>query len=167
MTTPELPWQGASLESFLHEQIAQDRVRQTLIRYCVCLDEYDIDGVADCFTEDATADYGPGRGGALRGRGPIARRIAQGQADFRRTHHQLGQMQVTVDGHRASALSYLTAWHERSSGVREVLCLRYRDQLRLDGGTWRIDQRLVEMAWADGFDGVAWRWVERKPSSAW
>jgi hypothetical protein len=151
-------------EVALSDLLAKEGIRQTLIRYCICLDEYDIDGVADCFTEEAVADYGPGRGGLIQTRQRIADRIARGQADFRRTHHQLGQMLISLDGECARSTSYLVAWHERFDGKREVLCLRYRDRLRLQQATWRIEERIVEISWADGFEGVAWRWVPRRPA---
>ena len=96
--------------------LQERRIMKTLARYCVCLDEYDIEGVMACFTTDATADYGPGRGGLVRGREAIAARIARGQAAFRRTHHQLGQVAITLRRQTALATTYVTAWHERDDG---------------------------------------------------
>jgi hypothetical protein len=133
-----------------------------LARYCECVDRYDLNGVADTFTSDALTDYGPGRGGEVIGRSAIRDRIERGQAEFRRTHHQLGQVifEPTADG--VKAITYVTASHERWTGERETACLRYLDLIVSDGpGEWRIASRRVQAAVIDGFAGVPWVWVER------
>ena len=139
-----------------------EEIRDVLARYCECLDEYDIDGVAKCFTEDAVADYGAGRGGEIRGRGAIAERIASGQREFRRTHHQLGQIRIRLYDDHAESTSYLTAWHELPSGAKDLVCLRYLDTLRRIDGEWLIAGRRVELTIVEGFEGTEWAWVKRK-----
>ena len=89
--------------------------------YCERVDEYDIDAVAELFTPDCVTDYGPGRGGRVTGRAAVRDRIAAGQAQFRRTHHQLGQSRVSfdpADPNRATAVTYVTASHEEWDGRR-------------------------------------------------
>ena len=147
----------------LDQLIQREHIEDTLALYCERLDEYDIAGVADCFAEDAEADYGPGRGGVIRGRAAIAARIEAGQSVFRRTHHQIGQSRIHIDGDVAESLVYVTAWHERFSGEREIVCLRYRDALRREPDRWRITRRSIEVALVDGFPGVQWNWVRREP----
>lgn len=138
-------------------------IEDVLARYCERLDEYDIPGVAACFAADAVADYGPGRGGEIHGRDALVARIAAGQAAFRRTHHQLGQIRITLDGDAAQSLAYVTAWHERFTGEREIVCLRYRDALRRAADGWCIARREIEVAFVEGFPGVEWNWVRRAP----
>ncbi len=138
-----------------------ESIRDVLSLYCERLDEADFDGVGECFSEEATADYGPGRGGLVKGRSAIAERIAHGQAAFRRTHHQLGQIRTTLRGDEADTLSYATCWHERYSGEREIVCLRYIDVLRR-ADRWLIVHRRTEVSWVEGFPGTAWTWVTRK-----
>lgn len=140
----------------------RQRIVEVLARFCERVDAYDIDRMAELFAPEATADYGPGRGGPVHGRDAIRRRIAAGQAEFRRTHHQLGQSIVDIDGSEAQALTYVTAWHERWDGDRAIACLRYRDRLGRDAdGTWSITARQVEAAVVWGFPDVAWTWVPR------
>ncbi|MEO0997688.1 MAG: nuclear transport factor 2 family protein [Pseudomonadota bacterium] len=141
-----------------------ERIRGVLARYCERLDEYDIDGVAACFAADAVTDYGAGRGGEVRGRDAIAARIRSGQAPFRRTHHQLGQIRVEFDPAGAAAISYMMTWHELADGRKDLVCLRYIDRLVDEGGEWLIARRRVEVTLVDGFDGVEWNWVERQPA---
>ena len=139
------------------------RITDVLARYCERLDEYDIDAMAQTFTEDAVTDYGPGRGGRVVGRAAIRDRIATGQAAFRRTSHQLGQCLVTIDGDRADAVTYVTAWHEWADGRQDALRLRYVDVLRrVDADTWLVAERRVEAMGVEGFEGTEWTWVQRQ-----
>lgn len=137
-------------------------IADLLAWYCERLDEYDIEGMSQVFAEDAVADYGPGRGGLLRGRAAICSRIERGQAEFRRTHHQLGQSRVDIGDSEAAAVTYVTASHERWDGTLETACLRYRDELRREqDGSWLIVSRQVTADVIDGFPGVDWVWTTR------
>lgn len=132
--------------------------------YCERLDEYDIDAVAELFTPDCVTDYGPGRGGEVRGRADVRARIAAGQAAFRRTHHQLGQSRITfVADDAASGVTLVTATHEEHDGRRWRAHLRYVDEFRLVDGGWALAVRRVEAALVEGRDDLAWRWVRRRP----
>ena len=138
-----------------------------LAEYCRRVDQYDIEAMAELFTEDCVTDYGPGRGGEVTGRENVRARIAAGQKAFRRTHHQLGQtiLEGTDDPTAVSALTYVTAWHEDHAGVRHVLALRYVDRLEHRGQGWRLARRAVQAAYVDGFPDVDWAWVDRQDSS--
>ena len=149
---------GDPLQALLH----REGVREVIANYCVRLDEGDIGGVIQCFAKDATADYGPGRGGMIVGATAIGERIARGQSVFRRTHHQLGQIRLTMAAMEAHTLSYVTAWHERYTGEQEIVCLRYLDTLRCTGSQWAIAIRRVEASFVDGFPDTTWNWVPRK-----
>ena len=147
----------------LDELLDRQRIADVLARYCEALDEYDIDAVASTFTEDVVTDYGAGRGGPVVGRAAVRARIAAGQASFRRTAHQLGQTRVRIDGDRADATTYVTAWHEWQDGRQEALRLRYVDVLRrATPDSWLIAERRVEAMGVEGFEGTEWRWVERR-----
>lgn len=137
-------------------------IGELLARYCERVDEYDIDGVAATFAEDCVVDYGPGRGGEVLGRQATRDRIAAGQAEFRRTHHQLGQYRVEPTrsgGYRV--VTYVTAWHERWDGCKETLCLRYLDRVVGGQDGFVLAERRVHAAVTHGFDGVPWVWVPR------
>ncbi len=144
------------------ELVELENIRDLLARYCERLDEYDIEAVAACFTEDAVTDYGAGRGGEVRGRKQIAGRIAAGQALFRRTHHQLGQIRIRLNDDHAESTSYQMTWHELPSGKLDLVCLRYLDRLDKLSGEWLINHRRVEVTVVDGFEGTEWTWVKRK-----
>ena len=146
----------------LDELVDRQAIADLLARYCQTLDEYDLDGMAATFTEDAVTDYGAGRGGRVEGRAAIRARIAAGQATFRRTSHQLAQSLVTVDGDRADGVTYVTAWHEWHDGRQDALRLRYIDVFqRVTGREWLIAERRVEAMGVEGFEGTEWTWVAR------
>ena len=146
----------------LDELLDRQAIADLLSRYCQTLDEYDLDGMAATFAEDAVTDYGAGRGGRVEGRDAIRARIAAGQAEFRRTAHVLGQSLVEIEGHRAEGVTYVTAWHEWPDGRQDALRLRYVDVFRRDEGRrWLITERRVEAMGVEGFEGTEWTWVTR------
>lgn len=153
-------------EASLQQLVDREAIRDLLAAYCERVDEYDIDGMAQLFTEDCETDYGPGRGGSVNGRQQVRDRIARGQATWRRTHHQLGQSRIAVDGDTAHATTYNTAWHERHDGTVERVRLRYVDDLRRTGEGWRIARREIWVTGVEGFEGTEWRWVPRKSPEA-
>jgi ketosteroid isomerase-like protein len=137
-------------------------IADVLARYCERVDEYDLDGVAATFTLDCFTDYGAGRGGPTVGRAAVRERIAQGQAQFRRTHHQLGQSLIHLDGDTAAGITYVTAWHEDWDGSRPVVRLRYVDELVRAPEGWLLSSRRVHAAGIEGrLEDIAWDWVDR------
>ena len=150
--------EGEPLLADLRDRLA---IADVLAAFCERVDEYDIAGLAEVFTEDCFTDYGPGRGGPVSGLAAVQARIARGQAEFRRTHHQLGQSRVTVTGDDATAVTYVTATHEHRDGARSRVHLRYLDRLRRTGGGWRIAERRAHAAVVEGMPGTAWEWVPR------
>ncbi|GAA1866536.1 nuclear transport factor 2 family protein [Pseudonocardia ailaonensis] len=135
--------------------------------YCERVDEYDIDAVAALFTDDCVTDYGPGRGGLVTGRKNVRDRIADGQAQFRRTHHQLGQSRVEFDAEnpdRATAVTYVTASHEEWEGRQWRAHLRYLDVLARTTEGWRLAERRVHAAVIENRPEISWEWVPRQSS---
>ncbi len=154
---------AVTLENRVARIEARNAIIDLLNEYTILVDHYDIDGVAALFTADCVTDYGPGRGGLVIGRDNVRDRIRRGQAEFRLTHHQHGQIKITLaDNGTAEALSYLSAWHERWNGSRERVFMRYLDRLTDTDDGWRIAERKVVASGVEGFEGVEWVWVERQ-----
>ena len=143
------------------EQADRQAIADLLARFCERIDEYDIDAVVELFAPDCVVDYGPGRGGEQTGRQALHARLSKGQGQFRRTHHQLGQARIEAAGNAATAITYVTAWHERWDGVRETAHLQYRDRFLRSPAGWLISERRVLATLIEGFDGVPWNWVPR------
>ena len=145
----------------MQELADRQAVADLLALFCERIDEYDVDAVAELFGEDCVVDYGPGRGGEQRGRVALRERLRRGQGQFRRTHHQLGQIRVELDGDEAAGVTYVTAWHELWDGRRETARLQYRDRFRRAASGWLISERRVLATGIEGFEGVPWNWLPR------
>ncbi len=154
---------NAELVAQITRLVARNEIAEVLAKFCERVDEYDIDAVAELFTEQCVVDYGPGRGGRVVGRDAVGARIANGQSEFRRTHHQLGEQTMEFSSDTACQVStYVTAWHETWDGDHPVVRLRYLDQLvRTDNG-WQINERRAVAQGIEGFAGLEWVWVERQ-----
>ena len=150
------------MTDLVNELVDKAAVAELMALYCERVDEYDIDAVAALFTADCFTDYGPGRGGPVAGREAVRDRIAAGQAQFRRTQHQLGQSRVTVDGDRAAATTYVTATHEEWDGAQWRAHLRYVDELARGGDGWLFASRRVHAAVIEGKPEIVWEWVPRR-----
>lgn len=46
-----------SLDQAIRECVIRDRIKRTKHEYCRCIDEHDVRGFADLFTEDAVVDF--------------------------------------------------------------------------------------------------------------
>lgn len=141
-------------------------IADLLALYCEHVDEYDIDAVAACFTPNCVTDYGPGRGGLVAGREAVGARIAAGQSQFRRTHHQLGQSRVSfdpADADRATATTYVTATREEWDGRLWRAHLRYLDVLAHTVHGWLLAERRVHAAVIEDRPEITWEWVPRGP----
>jgi ketosteroid isomerase-like protein len=145
-----------------HVLATRAEVADVLAHFCQRIDAYDIQGVANLFTEGCVTDYGPSMGGRVLGREAFQARLRRSQARFRRTHHQLGQITYEVNGNEASTVAYATCWHETWDGIRKIARIQYHDRLVKDHGTWLIAERRTLAAGSDGFDEVEWNWVPRQ-----
>jgi ketosteroid isomerase-like protein len=151
----------------LNDLIARQEIADVLARFCERVDEYDIDGMAELFTVDCVTDYGPGSGGPVTGRAAFRDLVRAGQARFKHTHHQLGQIRVQITGDGAEALSYVTASHELGDGSIETTCFQYRDKFRREAGRWQIVERVALATVFDGFKGAGWQRLPRLGPPPW
>ena len=125
----------------LADQIA---VRDVVLAYARAVDAMDVEAVARCFTPDCAYD------GSLAS-GTIADALATLRAAFARytrTMHFMGTQDARVDGDRAEALTYCTAYHVRTDGLHATVGVRYRDALVRTASGWRIARRSVRTAWS-------------------
>src|SRR3954464_2640235 len=111
--------------------LADDRaaIQNLLMRYAVAVDTCDFDGVAACFTPDATAFYS-----GIQLKAGVEHIVAhvRGVAQFDERQHVFGASLVEVDGDSATAVSYATAYLVRAEGSGHVAMtrgLRYDDRL--------------------------------------
>lgn len=129
--------------AFLADRLA---IQDVMARYCRGIDRCDEQELRRAFTRDAVLDYGSGSG-------PFDAVIAQVVADLatmRLTHHSLANSLVEIDGDRARAETYVTAFHVVGPPGEEIEMVvggRYLDRLVRNDGGWLIAERLYVMDW--------------------
>ncbi|WP_165968905.1 nuclear transport factor 2 family protein [Actinomadura sp. KC06] len=142
-----------SIEATVRRLAAESGAGQVILRYARGLDRRDFDMVWDCFHPDAHVE-GTSFGGPLRSYLP---RLLDGVRSYPRTMHFMGNQLREVDGDDlVRTETYCIAHHfADAEGRREALVMgvRYLDELRLDGGRWRITDRRVHADWSRGAAG--------------
>lgn len=144
----------------LEDLVAQQEIRDVLIRYTRGIDRVDDELVRSCYWPDAHDDHGPYKGG-LDG---FIEWLKPMHAYFERTMHFIGNQLVEVDGDAAHAESYCIAFHRRAAVDGEPaydlwMGLRYVDRMErrpaTAGGEWRIADRLCVFDWSRRDDVTA------------
>lgn len=91
-------------------------IEQLMVRYADRIDANDPEGAAACFTEDGIGKYW----GECRSRKEIAGRLSRILDRFAATSHHLSNVRIQLDGDRATAMSYVYAFH-RMAGTNEPM----------------------------------------------
>jgi ketosteroid isomerase-like protein len=129
-------------------------IRQVLSRYTVACDTKDWDLLDSCFLPAAAIEY------------ESLQAFPDGYAGLRKstirtlgllvgTQHLQGNLHVSLDGDRATAVSYVQATHVGTDGRSWVTGGRYDDQLVRTGSGWRIAARTFRRQWRSDPDGLA------------
>jgi hypothetical protein len=147
-----------SIHTELSPAEAADRlaIRELFDAYAHCADARDAEGQKALFTPDTRfAVYLGGEGtepsyviDGREGLTPVFDDLRQYQA----TTHLNGQSTVTLDGDRATGLSYTIAHHLYTvDGVRMIMIasLRYRDTFAKVDGAWLFAERDLLLDWSE------------------
>jgi ketosteroid isomerase-like protein len=127
--------------------VSENEVRRTLYAYCRLLDERNLDElISRVYIADAVDDRQ--RGTPLAGREQIRQYFERAFEQVAATAHLLSNVEVAVDGDRATAYSRVTAYHWTFGGnpVRPadfVLLGSYDDELLRTPQGWQISRRIV------------------------
>jgi len=128
------------MEKATQELLDFRAIEQLMVRYADRIDANDPEGAAACFAEDGIGKYW----GECRGRKEIAARLGKILDLFSATSHHLSNVSIHLDGDRATAMSYVYAFH-RMADTGDPLHYwgRWVDRLvRVDEG-WRFAEREV------------------------
>jgi hypothetical protein len=122
----------------------EDAIRNTIARFCQCLDSRQFQAWANTFTENGVF-------GRLNGRAAILEMILGGelakQPDLRRQHAVTNSI-IDVNGDTAESTSDLTMYDRIGDGPITVRIGRYYDKLaRQPTGEWLFTERRLE--WTD------------------
>jgi hypothetical protein len=127
-------------------------IHDVIVRYANALDRRDYDEVASCFTLDATAVYGgislePGVDGIIS----FLKQLRPGTEERHAGTHLAANLLITLDGHHASAESYVIAYvvpaDEVAGAPLKMRGVRYRDRLVRQPEGWRIAHRVHTVDW--------------------
>ncbi len=136
--------------------LARAAIADVIARYCHVIDRRQWHAMDQCFHDDATYRYASIAGG-WREFVAVARAIID---PLRISHHQTGNMLIRVDGDRAGAETYFTAYHRIAAGAAAdgvfpgtgqdydvIMAGRYIDRFERRGGDWRIAHRTGVTDW--------------------
>lgn len=151
-------------------QAIEDKILigELLSGYCRMLDTMTLDDVDAYFTEDCVVEFGADERLNARGSADLASKLSR-LWRWRRTAHHLSNVEVQVtDQDRASASSYVLAWHQRDDGSTAILYGLYRDALIRTEKGWRIAHRRQEMNGSEPAFPIGIFPAERRPPpSGW
>jgi hypothetical protein len=132
----------------LEELIDERDIRRVLYLYCRGVDRRDFELVRSCFHADGHTDYGTFTGSVDRFVDYV-----RGEMDrFDRSTHSLANIIIDLDGPRAVAETYVTAFHRlpqrTGKPTRDFVCgLRYIDRLDKRDGRWALSDRHLAFEW--------------------
>lgn len=142
-------------EAEVRDLAARRDIHDAVCRYMRGQDRLDPVLHRSAFHDDAWVDCG-----LMNGTADEFVAFAQGfLADLESSQHIIGQVQIAVDGDRASGEVYFYAWHRiREDGRPKDLIVagRYIDEYACRDGDWRITRRRELVDWArtdDAADG--------------
>jgi 3-phenylpropionate/cinnamic acid dioxygenase small subunit len=136
--------------------VSRFEVEDAVIRMFVATDERDWQTVESCFTDPFTLDMTSMVGGSPATMTP--RQVADAWADGFKTldhvHHQVGNLQTTVDGQRATVRCYGIAFHYRAAIVAPMKSRTfvgtYEIDLSAQSGSWRISRLKFKLKFIEG-----------------
>jgi hypothetical protein len=134
----------------IDEVVAQQEIRDVLIRYTRGIDRMDVELVTSSYHPDAHDDHGAFQGGI----DAFIDWLRSGVwSYYDTTTHFIGNQLVEVAGDVAHAESYCVAYHRRSTREDEVghdlvIGLRYVDRMERRDGEWRIADRRCVFDWS-------------------
>jgi hypothetical protein len=129
-------------------------IKGLLSRYTVACDTKDWDLLDSCFLPDAPVAY-ESLQAFPDGYAGLRRSTIRTLGLLRSTQHLLGNLHVSLDGDRASAISYVQATHVGPDGRAWVTGGRYDDELVRTESGWRIAARTFRRQWRSDPDGLA------------
>lgn len=134
--------------------INQNEITAVVYRLARGLDRRDKDLLASCFHSDATDDHGLFVGPASE----FCDWVIEELGKYERTQHLIPQINVVIDGDKASTESYFFAHHvvPAETKLDVIAAGRYLDHFEKRDGVWKIKHRKAVYDWSrvdDSKDG--------------
>jgi ketosteroid isomerase-like protein len=129
----------------------RQEIMAAMAAYARCADLNEPEQQAAVFTEDCRVRYHPTE--LIVGRAALVQALRKALGRYARTSHHLGNIEIDFDGpDSAAAQSTVIAWHRRPDGSQWTLYGRYVDRWTRTGHGWRLAERELRAAGADGRD---------------
>jgi ketosteroid isomerase-like protein len=128
------------MEKAVRELLDIHEIQQLMVRYADRIDANDPEGAAACYAEDGIGQYW----GTYQGRKEISEILTVILSMFSATSHHLSNTKINLEGDRATAMSYVYAFH-RMADTGEPLHYwgRWVDRLKRTGEGWLFAEREV------------------------
>jgi uncharacterized protein (TIGR02246 family) len=127
-------------DRILREMADKQAIQELMARYAERIDANDPEGAAACFAEDGLGVYWRD----CVGRAAIAERLAGILDAFHATSHHLSNVLIELDGDRATAQSYVYAFHRMAGTFASMHYWgRWVDELARIDGCWLFTRREV------------------------
>jgi len=136
-----------SIESQLHDLLAERDIRHVLTRYCRGVDRCDAELIASCYHDDAVDDHGNWQVAGKDASDAIISRVKPGPES---AMHFMGNIHIELDGDTAFAESYLLAFrtaHEGTQAFTRTRAIRFVDRFTRRNNEWKISERVVVDDW--------------------
>jgi 3-phenylpropionate/cinnamic acid dioxygenase small subunit len=120
------------------------KIHDLFVRYTSAVDDWNEAEVLACFTEDGVL-VTPVLGGRFAGREGQRKFISAGRSrsDGAQTRHLFSNLDIRLDGERATARSYLVVYSTRNDKTELAVTGRYDCRLRKLGDRWFFEYRGV------------------------
>jgi hypothetical protein len=128
--------------ALLRELADAREIEGLMIHYFDAVDALDPFRAVEIFTEDIEGDFMTGH--PYIGRRAIARGLGKILLQYERTTHHITNHRATIRGDRATALTYIYAFHRmRNSDDTWHLWARHVDELVRVDGRWLVKRRTL------------------------
>ena len=126
----------------LQELLDARAIEGLMVHYFDAVDALDPFRAVEIFTDDVEGDFMTGH--PYVGRRSIARALGKILLQYEQTSHHITNHRATIDGDRASALTYIYAFH-RMHGSDDTwhLWARHVDDLVRTADGWRVRRRVL------------------------
>jgi ketosteroid isomerase-like protein len=141
---------------FLRYAEDKNEIEQVYILYCDLVDHKQFDGMVNVFTQDAVGDYSAAYGTVVEGVAPL---IAAMHANLGagsncgRTHHNVGNFRVSVDGDAAESRAHYYAVHQGLNAYEGQIYSMWGEYhdfwIRTQAG-WRVNRRFYSIFLTQG-----------------
>ena len=130
--------------------VSKDEITAVIYRLARGLDRRDKELLASCFHPDATDDHG-----LFVGTAPdFCDWVIEQLGNYERTQHLIANINIVVDGDKASTEAYFFAHHVVPGDTKlDVIAAgRYLDHFERRGGEWKIKHRKAVYDWSRAED---------------